>query len=313
MADIVHCLECGAQFESRRSLHTHVKAHAMTLGEYYVKNFPRFDLFTGEPIPFKTYDNYITTDFRNKKNMYKWLNSVSEIERSEYCKNSFIKHMEEGRDLKFAPNHLYLMTHPRLPKKEFFSEELLNELFKKYGLTNIFVKNIPECPNFEDIPHGLKVFEDTREQQPLKFKNIESISLKLDFGDYTASSDNYSYVYVDRKAENDFKGTMSQGFERFCRELDRVREFGAYLYIIVESDFRQIYMNNNLPFNKKVNLSYTWENMRKIISSYSDVCQFVFTGSRENSERIIPYLLVNGDSLKAVDVQYFMEKFKWLG
>ena len=307
MAISVHCAECGLGFETRRSLHAHIKAHTMTLGDYYVKNFPRFDLYTGEPIPFKDYESYHSNDFRNKKNMYKWLSSIKEAERFMYCENSFIKHVEEGHSPKFAPNHLYLMTHPRLPKKVFFDPAGLDALFMKYGMKNVFVDELKGCPDFSDIPEDMVILQDTREQQPLTFKNKSEI-MKLDFGDYTATGKDYSYLYVDRKAENDFKGTMSAGFDRFCRELDRVREFGSYLYIVVESDFRKIYMNNTSKGGKKVNLSYTWENMRQIISNYSDVCQFVFTGSRENSQKIIPYLLINGERLKTVDLQYEMER-----
>lgn len=312
MSESVHCLECGAEFESRRSLHTHIKAHSMTLGEYYVKNFPKYDLLTGEPIPFRDYENYFSTDFRNKKNMYLWLSTVGELEKSEYCRNSFKRHMED-RTLEFAPNHLYLMTHPRLPKKEFFEDEELRGIFKTYGMKEIFKKSISECPDFENVPKDMVILQDTREQAPLRFK-MESQVMKLDFGDYTANGDNYAYIYVDRKSETDFKGTMSAGFERFCRELDRVRQFESYLFIVVESDFRQIYLNNNaLPHDRRTNLAYTWENMRNIISKYSDICQFVFTSSRENSSLVIPYLIVNGAGLRNVDLQFYLEKFQCLG
>ena len=83
-----------------------------------------------------------------------------------------------------------------------------------------------------------------REQQPLNFK-IQGT--KLDFGDYTAAGEDYSHTYVDRKAEQDFKGTMSGGFERFKRELERAREFKSFLFVVVESDLNKIYKNNNWP------------------------------------------------------------------
>jgi len=309
--ELIHCLECGIPFESRRSLHAHLKAHSLTVGDYYVKNFPKFDMLTGEPIPFKNYDHYILTDFRHKKNMYEWLRNKSADERNFYCMHSIRKHME-GRKYKFSPNHLYLLTHPRVPKMEFFDRKNLFAFFDSLEMKTVFRDEMKKCPDFGDIPSGTKIFEDTREQQPLKF-SVESIPLKLDFGDYTISGDGYSYVYVDRKSEGDFKGTMSAGFDRFCAELDRVREFGAYMFIVVESDFQKIYKNNHLLGKKKSNLTYVWENMRAIIVSYSDVCQFVFTGSRENSSTIIPYLLSHGNELKTVDLQFYLESLKCLG
>lgn len=307
-------MECGLEFEKRKSFHSHLKCHSVTIGDYYVKYFPKFDLYTGDPIPFKDYESYIKTDFRNKKNMYKYLNSCGERDRFEYCKKSFIKHIkDEERNLKYSPNYLYFLTHPRLPKINFFKKTDLKEMFAEFDIINIFDKEIKKCPDFFDIPKDICIFQDTREQAPLNFNQIDTKVVKLDFGDYTLSGDYYSYIYVDRKAENDFKGTMSKGFERFCRELDRTREFGAYIYIVIESDFKKIYLNNNIKYNKKINLSYTWSNMRKIISDYSDVCQFVFTGSRENSEKIIPFLLLNGHDLKNVDLQFYLEEYKCLG
>lgn len=309
----ITCQECGLEFESRRSFHSHVKCHSMTIGDYYVKYSPKFDLYTKDPIPFKDYETYIKTDFRNKKNMSKYLDILDAKKRKEYCESTFIKHMQEERSLKYAPNYLYFLTHPRLPRIKFFEKQSLDNLFNKFNLENVFSNTLKDCPDFSDIPNDLCIFQDTREQAPLKFKGIKTEIVKLDFADYTLSGDYYSYIYVDRKAENDFKGTMSKGFERFCNELEKARLFGAYIYIIIESDFKKIYLNNNLKYNKKINLSYTWKNMREIISNYSDVCQFVFTGSRENSEKIIPFLLLNGSDLKNIDMQLYLEEYKCLG
>ena len=34
--------------------------------------------------------------------------------------------------------------------------------------------------------------------------------MKLDFGDYTCGGNYYDYTYVDRKSEQDLKGTLSR-------------------------------------------------------------------------------------------------------
>lgn len=311
---MITCFECGKVFDKRKSLHAHIKAHGMNLGDYYVKNIPKYDLLTNEPIPFKNYENYSETDFRSKKNMYNWLRQCSREEKNHYCKKVFKTHIEKKKEsMKYAPNHLYFMTHPRLPKKEFYEKEILNELFEELSLENVFTESISQCPNLFELSDDLKILKDTREQKPLSFNGLDSSFMKLDFGDYTIGGENYSYIYVDRKSEGDLKGTLSMGFERFCRELDRTRQFNAYLYIVIESSFRQIYMNNNLLYKKKQNLTYVWENMRKIIANYSDVCQFIFTENRDNSEVVIPYLLANGEKFKKIDLQFYLEKYKCLG
>jgi hypothetical protein len=312
MPEQLHCMECGKSFDSRRSLHAHIKIHELTLGDYYVKYFPKFDLLTGDPIPFKDYASYMSTDFRHKKNMYKWLASVPKEEADYYCRNKFRKHMED-RQYKFAPSHLYFLTHPSLPKIGFFNQAWLDEDFASAGCKKVFTGKIDDCPDFENVPKEMEIAQDTREQNPLAFPNNRSFSLKLDFGDYTAMGEDYAYVFVDRKSEDDFKGTMSQGFDRFCRELDRAREFQSYVFVVIESNFKKIYQNNSLPFKKKSNLTYVWKNMREIIVGYSDVCQFVFTGSRENSSLVIPYLLKHGQEFRSVDLQFFMEKYQCLG
>ena len=38
------CLECNKKFDNKRSFHAHLKAHALTIGDYYVKHYERKDL-----------------------------------------------------------------------------------------------------------------------------------------------------------------------------------------------------------------------------------------------------------------------------
>lgn len=311
----VFCKACNESFATRRSLHAHVKVHGLTIGDYYVKYFPKADLYTGDQIPFKNFDQYVSSDFRHKKNMYAWLDSTAQENAVSYCQGKIRSHIaEKGVAGKFAPNYLYLLTHPRLPKMRyarrltdwglFCSDNALKSIF-----TNTNVENLSTLA--AKVNKSIKIAIDTREQQPLSF-DFKTESVKLDFGDYTLMGDDYSYFFVDRKSEDDFKGTMSGGFERFCRELDRTRSFGAYIFVVIESDMRKIYANNNLKF-KQVNLDYTWENMRKIILNYSDVCQFVFTGSRAKSSEVIPVLLKFGAQLKNCDLQEKIDEESWLG
>ena len=67
MSDFV-CKECGKEFESRKSFHCHLKAHSVTIGDYYVKHFQRKDLYTGDLLQFKNYDLYFNNDFNHFDN-----------------------------------------------------------------------------------------------------------------------------------------------------------------------------------------------------------------------------------------------------
>lgn len=78
---------------------------------------------------------------------------------------------------------------------------------------------------------------DTREQRPWSFPpNIDVEIGTLKTGDYALKGDNR--FAVERKSADDFVGTISVGWHRFCRELNRMDEAGfCAKVVIVESDF----------------------------------------------------------------------------
>ena len=303
------CKECGKVCESMRSLHAHLKAHDMFLGDYYTKHFPKKDLFTQEPIPFKNIEQYQADDFRSKHNMYMWLDSCNPSDAAKYCKDVFDFHiLTKEYQNKFAPDYLYLRTHPRLPKIEYFNKYLDYKQLCEDNKLQIVKTKLPNFNIFQqDIDSEITIMQDTREQQPLTF-SFPSIKRKLDFGDYALEGKDYNYIFVDRKSEGDFKSTVTSGYDRFRQELNRVRHFNSYLFVVIESDFHQIYKNK-----KGTNLVYVWECMRDMIIDYSDVCQFVFTSNRANSSSVIPKLLFFGQHLKLVDIQNGIEELAWLG
>ena len=71
-----------------------------------------------------------------------------------------------------------------------------------------------------------KIYVDTREQKPLDFENLNKQIKNLKFGDY-AFSDRDSNTYIERKSVSDFIGTLSGGFDRFTREIERAGEAEA--------------------------------------------------------------------------------------
>ena len=97
------------------------------------------------------------------------------------------------------------------------------------GKEPIFYKGMPkEFNNNFDV----KVLIDTREQMPLNFK--KSSILKLDFGDYTLSGDNFTNTFVDRKSAGDFLSTFGAQADRFRKEMKRCVELNSYMYIVIE-------------------------------------------------------------------------------
>ena len=299
------CKECGESFSSERSLHAHLKKHGMTMAEYYTKHYPRNNLLTKEPLPFKNKEQYFNEDFSNRRQLLKWCDTTSRDCVKPYILD-LLKNRVKSKSLKFGPSHLELKI-ASLPTVDIYKRHFgsYTKACEEAGVKPMFCSRAPDCWSSETA-RDVKVFIDTREQQPLNFKNSES--MKLEFGDYAVGEDDYAYTYVDRKGEQDFKSTLSKNnLGRFREELSRTKDFDSYLYIVVESDLTQIYKNNRWGPHKS-NLKYIYHNMRVLAHEFAGTCQFLFTGSRENSESVIPRLLVLGDRLWNVDLQYYIDR-----
>jgi hypothetical protein len=296
------CKECGQDFPALKSLHTHIKKHDMLLGEYYVKNYQRRNKLTGDLMQFKNYDEYFEKDFSNRSQLLKWCDSASFSEASDYI-IKILKDRIQKKELKYAPNSIELYTNQLPPidvYKKFYGS--YTDACKKCLVEPMFNGKFPK--EFHNDYSKIKIFIDTREQKPLPFKNFEK--LKLDVGDYAVAGEHYSYTYVDRKSYDDFCNTMSSGYERFRRELERCRSLGSYLFIVIETDLYQM-EKKNVFSPQKVNLKYVFHNMRVLQHDFKDCCQFVFSGNRSNSSILIPKLLVLGKKVWNTDIQYFLD------
>jgi len=297
------CKECGKSFKAQRGLHTHVKAHDMYLGEYYVKHYPRFDKLTNKPIEFKNAKQYFAADFNRPQNMNRWFEKAPKDEVKKYILEKFKKRMKD-KELVKAPSSLYLKT------GGWPSLEIIKKLFGSYtafckqiGVDMAYSSNL--CKEFFEIYHKTEIWIDTRENKPLNFEN--SSVCKLDFGDYTLPPKNYTFTHVERKSFSDFAATVTGGYDRFLREIERCKSLGCYMFVVIETDYNSIYKTNNSVY-KKFNMNFVFSRMRSIEAKYNDCCQFVFSGSRKDSQELIPKILCCGKKLWNVDLQYFWEK-----
>ena len=298
------CRECGKDFSSRKSLHAHLKAHNLFLGEYYVKNFEKRDLLTGELLKFKNFDQYFTEDFNQPENYISWVKVTSPQKAKKHLKEHSTR-VFEGRGLKYAPPNLYYKLF-KLPDIKYY-KKLWGSYFnfsKEMDLKPWFDKNLPKGFWEEDCSQ-LPIFIDTREKKPIHFGVGESN--KLDFGDYTAKGSYYSKTFVDRKSLSDFKLTFGKGIDRFRREMDRCVEFDSYMFVVVEDSVEGI-IEENKTSKYKTNLGYLWHNVRGLLVDYPENIQFVFAYSRKGVKKIIPKILKHGQSLWHVDVQYHLEE-----
>jgi hypothetical protein len=296
------CKECGESFPLLKSLHAHIKKHDMMLGDYYVKHFQRKNKLTGCLLQFKNYEDYFERDFATYKQLIEWCETAP-IEEVEPYIISCLKKRIKKKQLVYGPNTIELFT-SSLPSMHIYKEVFgsYSKVCKLCDVEPMFTANLPQA--FHNDCRDVQIYVDTREQQPLEFKN--SKSLKLDVGDYAVSGDDYNYTYVDRKSFADFCSTMTVGYKRFARELQRCRDLGSYLFIVTECDlYRMSERNAHSP--KRYNLDYAFHVMKELQHEYRDCCQFVFSGSRGNSQILIPKLLICGKELWNTDMQYFLD------
>ena len=297
---LFNCLECKQSFDCERSLHAHIKKHGMFLHDYYVKHFYRKDLLTGDLLPFKNKDQYFQSYFLNNENQERFFSQKGsqDLEASVVLLEMLAAKVKEG----FAPSEIVLNSYgmPNINAfKKFFSS--YSSAAENCGARLMFDQKFPkECL----INPNPKIFIDTREQQPLSFPKQEL--MKLDLGDYGVEQRYFNYTFVDRKSESDFKSTLSNdNLERFKRELNRAREQDCFIFVVIESGFDKIAKNNGKNSHKS-NLAYVYHNMRALQVEFKDCCQFVMTGSRKTSEKLIPLLLVHGKKLWRTDIQYYI-------
>ena len=302
-----NCLECNENFDSERSLHTHIKKHKIYLHDYFAKHFPRRNLLTDELLPFKDKNSYFSNDFHNINQLYQWCEVGDKDVVKNYIKEKLLDRIQ-SRELQNAPNEIELFT-SFLPTIDIYKKfyKSYNYICEEIGIKPLFGQKIPD--DFW-IKRDLEIITDTREQEPLFFKR--QVVDKLDIGDY-GIVDGFDYTFVDRKSEQDFKATLSQAnLERFEKELIRARSINCYLFIVTEANLYDLDILNKKSFHKS-NLKYIYHNMRVLQHKYKDCCQFLFTGSRKNSEHLIPQILLAGRKIWNVDMQYFINKTYGLG
>lgn len=306
MSSSFKCQVCHEEFDTEKGLHIHLKKHKLDLATYYTTFYPKTNLLTGDPLPFKNKDEYFSRDFSTRKQLIKWCMSQDKEKAGEYALEK-LKQRIDDKKLKYAPNHLELKI-AQLPDIDVYKYafDSYGKACSKLNVKPLYGSRID--PSFFDPDEkfeNLKILIDTREQKPLTFNVSED--LKLDFGDYTVGGDDYNYTYVDRKSDSDFKGTLSGGLARFKRELQRVKDFDSYLFVVVESDLNRLYRNNMYGPHKS-NLKFIYHNMRVLTHEFAGCCQFVFTGTRANSQSVIPKILTLGKKLWDVDLQYYIDK-----
>jgi hypothetical protein len=298
------CVLCDKKYDAIGSLHSHIrKIHNLDQKQYYYMHFPRIDLGDGSLIKYKNYEHYFSSDFNNRMSLSYWAQEEKNFpEAREYVKKELKKRFEKG--YKFYPSQSELKS-LMLPSiywimKIFGNyETFLNET-KGIGLVEKFVYNFDALVLKEG---DLEIIVDSREQRPL-FLRTECICSKLPVGDYCCSGEMYSGVYVERKSLADLAGTISSGYERFEKEIEKAKLLGLYIIVICEESHSNcLEYSPPMSLSRKVNGSHIFHQIRAICQKYDNI-QFTFCSDRGRVKQVMEVIFRLGEKAKTLDIEF---------
>ena len=296
------CLVDNTEHNNLIEFNAHLRKLKITQQYYFETYEPRKDLLTGEKIMFKSYYDYIQSDFLNKNNLRKYCTNNPQL-GLEWAKKYLAWRTKEKKAVR-AFHHAELRS-LFCPSVRFFEEHGdYVEFCRSIGLETPF--DYKAEPIFTPLPSRAIIIEDSREQTPLKLD--KSKREKLDYGDYAIAGKFNKHINVERKNLSDFVGTLSKGYDRFCREIDRAKADNAYLVVLVEDD-----INKALSFDRDFRLRYAkttpshvFNRMRTILAKYDNI-QFVFIKGREEAARVLIKIFEMGEQVKSCDLEYLYE------
>ena len=309
---MVECKICGKFFDNDTALHRHLRVHKTLVVDYYHSYYPRRDLYTGDLIKFKNKNQYFSEDFNSRPSMRKWFESAKPEETKKYCHNYISKRKSE-KGIEYTPCEVEVRS-LMCPPVPFLHKSFGN--YYEYCANDLKLKNkYTRYPEDINLPEDVKadsletkmydIYVDTREQKPLKF-NFNTQIQTLKYGDYAFSSAKKSAsTYIERKSITDFIGTMSGGFERFKREVQRAKEDDSKLIVLVEESLNNCLSFKYLPYvSKKIKATpeFIFHNVRELIQSYDNL-HFLFVKGRVEATRVIEKLFLHGGKYHMVDLQ----------
>jgi len=296
------CKVCGEEFNYFAELKKHLRDyHKLSCKTYFETYWKRIDRFDGKKIEYKSFDQYITCDFIDKKNYKNWLKTLSKKECADYFKSK-IEQYCDLKNLDVAPSQVETQSiNCLLPIStiESFSGMCYNDLCKKSGLHSRFNYKIPVEIPWTSIA---QIIVDSREQKPFNFEEHTLIESKLEYGDYSLHPNNK--LAVERKSLSDLFGTLSGGRERFEKEIERAKKLEGYIVVIVESTL------NNMMYQKqkfsKASGDFIAHNMRQLLRKYNNL-QFVFCDGKEEAKNRTLEILSMDENIFNIDLQYYFD------
>ncbi len=300
--DLLKNIFGGEDFLTIEELLTTLKKFKIKQKDYFEDTFPRRDLLTGEKIEYKNIENYFNSDFVNKNNLKKFLKQNPEGGKSwsiEYLKNR-----KEEKNLIYSPSQAELRSLfcPSIPYFE--SVGGYNEICAGIGYKNRYDYKKELVFNKLINP---TIIIDTREKLALKLVCKSEVGT-LKIGDY-ALKDSKLSIFIDRKSLSDFIQTLSKGYERFQREIERAVKSNSYIIMQVESDINSALGFEYLPhIHSKATSAFIFKRLRDLLTKYPNHFQVVFADGRIDAAKLVLKIFELGSEVKNIDLQYRLEK-----
>lgn len=279
------------------------KAHRIKESQYYEKFYESKDKLTGELIPFKSPEQYLHSDFVDKNNLKKYLETISKEDGLLYLK-VWLKTRRELKGYIYSPSHFELRTlcYPSVKFfHHFYGKDSYEKICEEIGLINRYNYNQKlEYSNVEP-----EILIDTREQSVLSIKSLKEI-VKLNFGDYAAKNNPFN-VFVERKSIQDFLGSVSSGFDRISREFQRAKDNNAHIIILIESKISNLFGFKHLGYlHTEASADYILHRSRELLLKYDNV-QICCVNGRSEAANFITNLYKLKNDPKTIDFQYMVD------
>ncbi len=306
----MRCVICAKDFKDEKSFNAHLRGHKLTVQKYYQENFPRYDLYEHKTlINFKSSEQYLFDEFNSKANLHSWLKEHSHAEARALLQSTLWRYFT-WKKLTKAPLSVELRSINCLP-----STKIFNLYFEGGYAQCCKLAKIPNRFQYEpmqfEAPKELNIIVDTREQNPISFpKNVFVVNEKLDVGDYALASRKIK-LSIERKSLPDFIGTLSSGYERFVREVQRAENAGVKLIVLVEENIIQAMSFNYHPDHYgQVTPEFIFHKMRQLCRTFDNI-QFLFAYPKNEIPQIAYKLLGCGERVFNYDLQYQIDQ-GWL-
>lgn len=300
------CAIDGKEFETEKAFHSHISRKLkVKLVDYYADFEERRDLETGELIVFKDREQYLSSLFNNRRNMISYLKKNPSNAKEVIRK--LIKTRAEQKELKFAPSTIEgrtsLLPTPVLVEKLGFD---YNQVCQEVGLQPKY--KYDQALQFID-DEKIKVIVDSREQKPLKLHQCEIATRKLEFGDYTCTS-NYKKVFIERKSITDLASTISAGFDRFKRELVRAEDMDCYVLVLIEASLDTLLRMNYIPYLRSIRArpEFITHRIRELMTEFKT--QFLFVDGRKEASEVLGKVFRMNNNISELDLQYYYDSKK---